>query len=628
MNSRNENRPAASRQGRTGADELAGALEHHRAGRLDRAETLYRKFLDRHPDQPDALHLLGVIASQKGRHSHAADLIARALQRMPRFPDAHLNLGNALRAQGRLAEAEASYRTALTLRPDFAAAHANLAGTLAASKAFAEALAAADAALAIDPALPEAHANRARALLGLGRNAEADVPFRAALRLRPDDIETLCALGALLLDLGRPEEAQRCADAALRRDGDAVAALCLAGAAERRLGHAEESIAAYRRATRAAPRQPEAWTGLGTSLRAAGRFEAAAECYRQAIAIAPDLAEAHRDLALMGYEPAAPARLEDLLADAAAPAEQRVAAGFALGKLHDDHDRYDEAFGCYAQANALFREAEASAGRSFQPGELRAEVDRLIVAHPDAASLTPIAGASNSAMPVFIVGMPRTGSSLIEQILASHPMVFGAGELRLVGELAARLPEDPRLPPESAAMQAAVEGYLARLGAVGANRPRVVDKMPDNIFMLGMIARLLPGARILLCRRDARDTCLSCFFQRFSGSTQLFSYDLAWCGQRFRETERLAAHWHRVLPLQTMEVCYETLVSDLEATTRQLVAFLGLPWDERCLQFHKTERAVLTASSWQVRQPLFSRSVGRWRHYDRHLGPLHDSLDC
>jgi hypothetical protein len=162
---------------------------------------------------------------------------------------------------------------------------------------------------------------------------------------------------------------------------------------------------------------------------------------------------------------------------------------------------------------------------------------------------------------------------------------------------------------------------------LGGGADRVIDKLPDNIFMLAVIATLYPAARIIFCRRDPRDIGVSCFFQKFSAGLLTFSYDLADCGRRIRETERLAAHWHRVLPLRWLDVRYESLVADLEGESRRLIEFLGLAWEPACLDFHRTIRTVQTASSWQVRQPLYHRSVGRWRHYERHLGPLLQELD-
>jgi hypothetical protein len=219
--------------------------------------------------------------------------------------------------------------------------------------------------------------------------------------------------------------------------------------------------------------------------------------------------------------------------------------------------------------------------------------------------------------------MPRSGTSLVEQIAASHSRVFGAGELTNIGEASAELGDTPWT---QAAVRRVADAHLERLRALGGGADRVIDKLPDNIFMLGVIATLYPGARIIFCRRDPRDIGLSCFFQKFSAGLLTFSYDLADCGKRIRETERIAAHWHRVLPLRYLDIQYESLVADLAGESRRLIEFLGLAWEPACLDFHRTERTVRTASAWQVRQPLYSRSVGRWRHYERHLGLLLEEL--
>ena len=608
--------------------DLVAALRHHRAGRLDKAEALYQAVLRQEPNQPEALHLLGVLLTDKGRPNDASKLISKALVHVPRFAEGHSNLGNAFRAAGQLGQAEASYRSALQINPNFAAAHSNLARVLTMRRDFGTALRHCDAALALDPQLAEAHANRAHACIGLGRPAEVEASFAEALRLRPGDVDTICALGAHLADAGRLAEARDCGERAISLRRDDPAGLCLVGAVQRRSGEVEGAITTYRHAVKVAPRAAVAWMGLGSSLRALGRFDEAAECYRRALGLDPDLAEAHRDLALMGRGEAGLEHLTRLLAAPHIPPNDRVAAGFALGKQLDDQGRFDDAFVSYAEANALFREAEAGAGRTFDPLALRAEVDRLIARFPPGKAVASPA-SSRSQLPVFVVGMPRTGTSLVEQILASHPSVFGAGELSAVGDIARQIPLGSGWTAEDAApdqLPGLIEQHLERLHTLGGGRPRVVDKMPDNVFMLGLIAQLFPAARVVICSRDGRDTGLSCFFQRFSAGTQLFSYDLRWCGQRYSETMRLAEHWRRVLPLDMIDVSYETLVSDLEGQARRLIAFLDLPWDPACLAFHTTERAVLTASSWQVRQKLFVNAVGRWRNYERHLAPLLEGL--
>ena len=226
--------------------------------------------------------------------------------------------------------------------------------------------------------------------------------------------------------------------------------------------------------------------------------------------------------------------------------------------------------------------------------------------------------------------MPRSGTSLVEQIVASHSKVFGAGELNYIGDLAGSLESSRKVRSgfnyDVKEIRRLADGHVDRLKRLGGASERVIDKMPDNIFKLGIIATLFPAARVILCRRDPRDIGLSCYFQKFSGHQLAFSYDLADCGRRYKETEYLTDHWCRVLPLKILEIQYEALIADLEGESRKLIAFLGLDWEPACLDFHRTERIVTTASSWQVRQPLYTRSVGRWRNYERYLGPLFQTL--
>jgi hypothetical protein len=250
-------------------------------------------------------------------------------------------------------------------------------------------------------------------------------------------------------------------------------------------------------------------------------------------------------------------------------------------------------------------------GRRFDAGVLHKAVDGLI------ARRQPPGEGAASELPVFIVGMPRSGTSLVEQIAASHPSVFGAGELRAIPDIAkAPDPFDPAI----------ALAHLAHLQSLAPRASRVIDTTPDNLFQLGLIARLYKGARVILCRRDPRDTCLSCFFTLLP-SGNLFSFDLGDCGIRYFETERMAAHAFGTLDLRMLTVHYEDVVADLEGESRRLIDFLGLPWDPACLEFYKTKRVVTTASFWQVRQPIYAKSVGRWRNYEKHLGPLMAGLE-
>jgi tetratricopeptide (TPR) repeat protein len=604
--------------------DLTAALEHHRAGRLDRAEALYRKFLGKSPGNPDALHLLGVVAATRGDPEQAIQLISKAIAVAPNFAQGHSNLGNALRAAGRLADACDSYRRAIALRPDFADAHSNLGLVLCDQGHFAAAVASCQRATALDPRSADAHINLANALRRMGRLEAAETSFRQAARLNPGSIDLQIDLGGVLFELRRFAAAAGCYRRATELDPRLASAHRGLATSLRSAGDVGSAIAHYRDALALSPDDATLWNDLGRCFLALGRFDEAVEAFRRALATDPDLADAYRNLAtcrLLSADDPEMARIAALAGRADLPIEERTAAGFAIAKVLDDADRYEEAFAAYDSANRLYRAARAAAGDRFDAADLARNIDRSIADFTPAFFAAAGGWGNPSELPVFIVGLPRSGTSLVEQIAASHSRVFGAGELRNIGEAAAELgPIDA--PWAQTAVRRVADAHLERLSGLGRGADRVIDKMPDNIFMLGVIATLYPAARIIFCRRDPRDTGVSCFFQKFSAGLLTFSYDLADCGRRVRETERLAAHWHRVLPLRWLDIQYESLVADLEGESRRLIEFLGLSWEPACLDFHRTMRAVQTASSWQVRQPVYRRSVGRWRHYERHLGPL------
>jgi tetratricopeptide (TPR) repeat protein len=613
--------------------ELETGFAHHRAGRYDRAEASYRRVLRKNPDNVEALSLLGVIAHERGHHDYAIQLLSRALANRPDFADAHLTLGRSQFALGRPDEAAASYRRAIELNPDLALAHCNLSGLLSVRGDYEAALESADRAARLMPELAPAFANRGVALGGLRRFAEAETAFRKALALAPHTAEVLTDLGQMLTDLQRFDEAIACHQQAVALQPDnAIAHYRLAAA----LFYAVDpygSEASCRRAVTLNPDFAVAWSGLGQILKALGRFDEARSCFLRAIELDPESADAHAGLAMMGHRTGGEEqldRLRALLASPERPERLRIDAGFALGMLLDNGDRCEEAFAAFATANELHRKWLAASGAIFDRAGLRQHVDGLI------ASCTPelysaVEGDGNpSEVPVFVVGMPRSGTSLVEQIAASHSRVYGAGELKDIGAIVEAVQEHGRsrpadeLDPDLARRLA--DRYEARLRLLGRGAIRVVDKMPDNIVHLGLIAVLFPGARVIFCRRDSRDTCLSCYFSRFDDAIA-WSCDLGDSGVRALEIERLASHMRQVLPLRMLTIDYEALVADLEGQSRRLVDFLGLDWEPACLEFHKTKRPVLTASGWQVRQPLFTHSVGRWRRYQRHLGPLLSVLE-
>lgn len=608
-------------------------LDHHRAGRLDNAEQLYRRVLARTPDHPDALHLSGVVAFAGGQFERSIELIGRALRQNPNFASAHLNLGNALREVGRVAEAAESYRRAIALTPGSAMAYSNLGRALNELGQPEAAVESCKTAVALDPTMAAPQLNLAAALTGLRRLSEAEAAYLRALMLEPDRAETHKSLGMLLAELERYDEALLCHDRAIKLKPDDPAFHCARASVLILRKELEPAVKGFRQAVGLAPTHVEGWIGLGWALRLLGQFEESDTCLARVRELDPTNLEAVRHQSATGRgagDAAEIARLGAILDEPGLATRDRAIAGFALGKLLDNTDRYDEAFARYTAANAACREAQAAAGEKFDFAAFKARVDLLIETHTP-EYFADNQGSNRSEIPVFVVGMPRSGTSLVEQIAASHSQVFGAGELPDIDRIAmavsgavehklGRYEGDPARAGRLADVQ------TERLRRMGRGALRVIDKMPDNVAHLGLIAVMFPRARVVFCTRDPRDISLSCYFQLFSDGLQLFSYDLAECGRRCLEVERLVAHWRRVLPLPMHEVRYEKLVADLEGESRKLIAFLGLDWEPACLEFHRTERTVATVSHWQVRQPIYDRSVGRWCHYRHHLGPLFEVL--
>ncbi|MBE9552388.1 MAG: sulfotransferase, partial [Proteobacteria bacterium] len=283
---------------------------------------------------------------------------------------------------------------------------------------------------------------------------------------------------------------------------------------------------------------------------------------------------------------------------------------------------YGEAFSWYRRGNDVRGRVLAAQGMQYNPARHDSRVDRII------ASFGPTAFAggdrgSYSQQPVFIVGMPRSGTSLVEQILSSHADIAGGGELALVGEEVTRLSMFEGYPerrPDGAVLRQFADRYIGHLSHVGPGKNYVTDKKPANFLHLGLIALAFPNARVIHCRRDRRDVCLSCYFQNFVGPGQAFSYDMENLAHFHDAYLRIMAHWREVLPLRIAEIDYETLVADQEAETRRLLTFLECDWDPACLDFHRNRRPVVTASHTQVRRPIYTGSVGRWRNYASELG--------
>ena len=604
-------------------------------GKLDEAILAYQTAVDLAPDDAEAWSNLGnalMDRSGPGDRAEAERCYGRALEANPDFHDAAVNLGTALLSAKRTDEAIALYRQVLERDERVAAAHYNLGNALAAQRKTDEAIERYQRALSLQPNFPEAHDAMGLAYRTRREPAAAVESFLKAIAQRPAFAEAHHNLGGALVELRRFEDALNAYAEAIRIDPNFADPHNGTANALSQLGRLDEALAAVDRALELDPKLAEAHYTKGLLLEQKGQFEEALDWQRQAVALKPDLSEAHYHMAMSRRakaDEADLARLDDLIADPATTDRQRMNFHFALGKAADDAGDTETAWRHFEAANALKR-AEAH----FDKDNLEPYVSSLIETFSPEYFAARQAIGDPSEVPVFVLGMPRSGTTLVEQIIASHPAAHGAGELEEMGTLVAALPrltgglaaypDAARLIDEKNARMIAGE-YLRPLRARAPEAQRITDKMPGNFLRIGLIAVLFPKARIVHVRRDPLDTCLSCFFQHF-GRGHHFSYDLTNLGLYYRQYERLMAHWARVLPGRVFDVRYEDVVSKQEDMSRALIAHCDLPWDPKCLAFHEHERQVRTASFWQVRQPLYASSVGRWRAYETHLGPLKAAL--
>jgi tetratricopeptide (TPR) repeat protein len=612
------------------ASDFRAAVDHHKSGRLDEAEALYRKLSEALPDNPRLFYLQGLIETARGRPECGIELIGRAFPALSKLPEVHVDLGHALTLTGKWEEAVESYRRALALKPDYALAHGCLAIALNELGRFEAAITHCQAAITADPKFLPARINLAVALRGAGRIPQAIQAWQEAIALEPNRAESYYRLARELLDLKLSRETVQCLDHAIALQPNNIDFRCMRGEALMYLHDGEAAVTTFRQAIAISPDSKPAWAGLGWALRLLGRFKEADDCVEHVRELDPTDLIAIRHVPSWGKleEPDEIERIISMLDGPDANTEDRIAAGFALGRLFDEAGRFDEAFARYAAANALVRQNWPPTGERFDAEKFAQAADALIDINKGQHLAEAAANGNMSELPVFIVGMPRSGTTLVEQICASHSRIFGAGELFAIPLMARYLSgQQGDHSTQAEVRRRAADDHVLYLHRLGQGAIRVVDKLPDNVWFVGFIMRLFPRARIVYCSRDPRDISLSCYFQRFADKAQHFSYDLTDCGRRCREVRRLAAHWLLLRPLHMIEVNYEKLVDDLEGESRRLIEFLGLDWEPACLDFHRTERTVATVSLWQVRQPLYKSSVGRWRNYESHLGPLLAALN-
>lgn len=604
---------------------LSNLAEMYRQkGLLAEAEQAGQRAVAQEPTLTAAWNNLGIILQESGQFAASRDCLEKVVALQPESPEAHNNLANTYKRLGDLEQAQLYYQRAIALHPNYAEAHSNLAFLLSEQGRFDEAVAAGRMAIEINPHLVDAYLNLAEIETSRSRQTDALRWLDALQSFAPQHPGGLVARAQILHKLGHDDAALVCAEQAVQLAPDSANAHNALGQTLQALGRQQDALAAFERATNLPGTIAEdALLSRATTFMESGDKDAALEAFERVLQVFPGSTKAMAarcDAKKFVTDDPDISAMEAALVRSIKPGiNDQMSLHFALGKAYLDTWDSTQAFLHLGRGNAIKRaaityDADATAvwlgriGKAFTPALMHQYAE---------------AGVA-SEMPVFIIGMPRSGTTLVEQILASHPQVHGAGELsalRLAVDKAGKFP-DSVAELDVAKLAHIGNDYLAQVSTLAPDAKRLVDKMPANFFYAGLIPLILPGARIIHCRRDPVDTCLSCYSKHFAGE-QLFSYQLDELGQFYRAYADLMESLRAILPPERfIEVDYESVVDDLEGQARRLIDFIDLPWNETCLNFHQTRRVVRTASVAQVRQPIYTSSKGRWRKHAEHLKPL------
>ncbi len=592
--------------------------------------------LELRPDFVVAHSNLGIALRDLGRKEEALEHFQRAVELDAGFAPAQTNLGQTLLDLGKAEEALPHGQEAVRLDPNSAVLHHNLGNTLRVLERLVDAKVSYLEALRLDPKLALSNAHLGLVLQKEGQLSDALVWLKKAVEIEPTNVEFWQWLAELYDEMEESAEAIPCWERVVALEPDRAAAHLSLGWAFQDESRFQEAREQYDAAIELQPEFAAAYLNLGGLQEELGDMAAAERSFRTALEKQSGYALPHARLAtlLRSKLPEADlAALEERLKDEQLLENPRARLLFALAHALDGKGEYARAAECLRESNALSMETNRTR-KDYSPADHEKFVDGLIRSF-DREFFTRLSGGGlPSRRPVFVFGLPRSGTTLVEQVLASHSQVHGAGELRLarrsfegipgvLGPLGA--PRDCVTYLDGEAVIKLAETHLERLAAIDGGRfSRVVDKMPDNYMYIGMLAVMFPRATFVHCRRDLRDIAVSCWMTDFRSIR--WSNDQANIAERFRQYRRVMNHWKEVLPAQVFEVNYEDTVTDLEKTARGLIDACGLSWEPGCLEFHRTERPIRTASVMQVRQPVYQRSVARWKNYETALSELFAGL--
>ena len=571
-------------------------------------------------------NILGLANAGLEKYDTAIACYRRALELNPVFFEAHTNIGVALKQKGNFDDAIDSFKKALTIKPDEVLVYRYIGLAQLEKEAFDQAIEALQTALRLKPDFPKLHSALAVAFLGKGDWKSAISSCQNALKTDPDNPNTLYNMGSAQHRLGWFKAAIDTYQIALAVAPDFVEAHNNLGLALQDKGDVDAAIKAYEKTLQIDEAYAEAQNNIGNALVEKGKFREAVASYRRAVQIRPDYCEAHSHLAHAQKYHAPEKHLQqmlDLYHRKDLSQSDRMHLSFALGKVHDDISDFAQAFNFFHEGNRLRKQM---LGYHIETDRrLFSDLKNKFATRCDALSAPARAVKKSDKLPIFILGMPRSGTTLVEQIISSHSLVHGAGELPFLDQGLVHL-NLVHSELSEANMMALQKFYSETLLGLDFSDPYVTDKMPLNFRWIGFILSAFPDAKIIHVNRDARATCWSIFKHYFSTTGNGYAHDLNDLAEYYKMYLDLMAFWHARYPGQLHDIQYENLVFNQENETRNLISYLGLEWQDQCLEFHKNSRPIKTASSMQVREKLYTGSSEKWRNYAPYLGDFEASL--
>jgi tetratricopeptide (TPR) repeat protein len=611
-----------------------GEMERQ-ARNLAAATEALNKAIAMAPDNVQAHNNMGIVHYDRRQFAKAVECYRKVVSLRPNHAEAYNNLGNALRAMGKANEAIVEYENAIERRENYAEAYNNMGVMLREMQKFDEAEMAFRRAVGCRPNYIEATNNLASLLLFHKRYDDALRLLGDLLKAHPKEPQTLVNVARAQLLRGSNLQAERAVKALLAENPDNVQALNLYGQICHEMDRFDEALKSFEHALSIRPNDLEALNFYGIILKSVGRLDDARNAFIKALEIQPRALGAYSNIVdLEKFTPDNPlfVAMSQMVARAKNPEHERfMAMHFALGKAYDDMQEFDKALHHFGIGTRLKR-----AQLTYNEADVFSFFDEIRETfNEEYFKNRPFEGVQTT-LPIFIIGMPRSGSTMTEQIIQSHPDVYGAGEIKTlsacIGAVRMKYPNLPKFPAMARIMRptqfAAIgERYLKAVSSYSPDAKRVTDKLLTNYYFAGLLNTLFPQAKIIHTMRSPVDTCLSSYTKLFKDDMP-HSYDFRDLGRYYGKYYELMAHWRKVLPPGAMlDVQYEDVVADTETKAKEIIAFLGLEWDERCLKFHESDRPVKTASVSQVRRPLYTSSVERWRRYGPGLDPLVDALE-